>query len=112
MAPMEGSQGQIKVEANRHPDHLVFECQATHSNRGSVIVQFAECGFLIARVFLGPQTQQRQYRCRRYSFIHFSFIPDISIASLRVHHYSEALPDYSIDTVSELTRRRVTGNCE
>jgi len=43
-----------------------------------------------------------------------SFVPDISIVLLQVHYYSEALqsPDNSIDTVSKLTRRSTTGNCE
>src|SRR6218665_1191309 len=45
-----------------------------------------------------------------------SFIPDISIASLQVHYYSEAhvlhASDYSIDTVSELTCRSATSNCK
>src|SRR6218665_122889 len=34
-----------------------------------------------------------------------SFIPDISIAPILVHYYSEALPTTAIDTVSEFTRR-------
>jgi len=41
------------------------------------------------------------------------FIPDISIAPLQVHCYSEApRPDYSTDTMSELIRRSATGNSE
>ena len=53
---------------------------------------------------------------QRNIFIH-SFIPDISryqvLAHSFVNYYSEALaPDHSIDTVSELTRRSATGNCE
>jgi len=43
------------------------------------------------------------------SFI-LSLILDISIAPLQVHYYSEAAPDYSIDTVLELTHRSITGN--
>ena len=41
-----------------------------------------------------------------------SFIPDISITTFQIHYYSEANPGYSIDTVSELTRRCATGNYE
>src|SRR6218665_1899785 len=43
-----------------------------------------------------------------------SFLPDISVAPLQVHYYSllRGAPDYSIDTVAELTRRSATGNCE
>ena len=37
-----------------------------------------------------------------------SFIPDISISPLLFR----GTPDYSIDTVSELTRWRATGNCQ
>jgi len=44
----------------------------------------------------------------------YPFIPDVTIAPLQVHYYSEALPlllrvapNYSIDTVLELTCRRV-----
>jgi len=47
-------------------------------------------------------------------FIH-SFIPDISIAPLQVHYYSEALPTtalYSYWYCVELTRRSATGNHE
>jgi len=40
-----------------------------------------------------------------------SFILDISLAPLQVPYNSEA-PDYSIDTVPELTRHSATGNCE
>ena len=32
------------------------------------------------------------------------FIPDISIAPLSVHYYSEALPTTAMETVSEITR--------
>src|SRR6218665_717533 len=43
-----------------------------------------------------------------------SFIPDISMAPLQVHYYSEALPATALigPTVSELTRRIATCNCE
>ena len=49
-----------------------------------------------------------------YSFFSVShkFIPDISIAPFQAHYYSEALLDYSIDTVSKLTRRSATSKCE
>src|SRR6218665_336986 len=33
LALMGGTQGQTKAEANRHPDCLIVEGQATHSNR-------------------------------------------------------------------------------
>src|SRR6218665_1569968 len=70
-----------------------------------------------------PQRTSSKCRCSNYSvchsfihsFIHsfsHSFVPDISIATLQVHYYSEALPNNSIDTVSELTCRSPTGNCE
>ena len=41
-----------------------------------------------------------------------TFIPDILIASLQVHYYSEVLPTNSINTVLELTRWSATGNSE
>jgi len=42
-----------------------------------------------------------------------SFNPDISIAPLEVHYYSEMLPTTALtDAVSELTRQSATGNCE
>src|SRR6218665_2804595 len=43
-----------------------------------------------------------------------SFIPDISMAPLQVHYYSEALPATALigPTVSEFTRRTATCNCE
>ena len=47
---------------------------------------------------------------------HYSFIPDMSIAPLQVHHYLvlRGARDYSIDTitVSELAHQSATGNCE
>ena len=41
-----------------------------------------------------------------------SFIPDISIAPLQIHYYLRGSPDYSNDTVSELTHLSATGNRE
>jgi len=40
-----------------------------------------------------------------------SLIPNISIAPLQFHYHPGA-PDYNIDNVSELTRRRATVNCK
>src|SRR6218665_3605589 len=44
-------------------------------------------------------------------FPNHSFVPDISIAPLHVHYYSEALTT-TADTSSELTHRSATDNCE
>ena len=47
---------------------------------------------------------------RSPAFIH-SFIHDISIAPLQVHHYPEALPTQHGYCVG-VSRRSATGNCE
>src|SRR6218665_1443314 len=53
-----------------------------------------------ASILYSDLQRMKHYRVA-YSFIH-SFIPDISIATLQVYHYSEALPTTArILTVSE-----------
>ena len=41
-----------------------------------------------------------------------SLIPDISIAPLQVHYYSEALLSTALILCHELARRSTKGNCE
>src|SRR6218665_3393695 len=46
LALMGGTQGQTKAEANRHPDCLIVESQATHSNRNNIIIIIVSVYFL------------------------------------------------------------------
>jgi len=46
-----------------------------------------------------------------FSLVNNSFFPDISIAPLQVHYYSEVLPTQHRYCVT-VSRRSATGNCE
>src|SRR6218665_2501983 len=56
-----------------------------------------------------PPLSHRPQTKGKMIFIH-SFNPDISIAPLQVHYYSEALPTTIIDIVGVYTTKRYTGN--